>query len=342
MGRLVHIDFLKGLAIFLMVMGHVLSWSMDASGCPRTVNSWFVREVIYSFHMPLFMFMSGYVIDLKNKIWDGAVSQKAVSSRLRTLVLPCVSFKVLGIMMTLLAGGNIIINGECPWFLRALFEIVLVFTIIKWIAHKLGGHKTIIELLCYALGYCLIFCLTRLYRDTVVDEWVNFTQFQIMYPYFVLGYLFRKYEQKNHSDSLYTAMIIIYAIAFYFYQYRALAPSYHSILRYVLAVAGIYIVYLLAINFCKKDNKVVKVFSYMGIHSIEIYLLSNYFIPRCPQMARLIYETSLQANECLATSIFLQLVFGLVLSIYCVLCCLLVMKIVERSHILGLLFFGRK
>lgn len=47
MNRLVHIDFLKGLAIFLMVMGHVLSWSMADSGCPRTVDSWFVREVIY-------------------------------------------------------------------------------------------------------------------------------------------------------------------------------------------------------------------------------------------------------------------------------------------------------
>lgn len=67
MNRLVHIDFLKGLAIFLMVMGHVLSWSMTDSGCQRTVDSWFVREVIYSFHMPLFMSMSGYVIDLKIK-----------------------------------------------------------------------------------------------------------------------------------------------------------------------------------------------------------------------------------------------------------------------------------
>ena len=70
MNRLVHIDFLKGLAIFLMVMGHALSWSMTDSGCPRTVDSWFVREVLYSFHMPLFMFMSGYVIDLKDKIWS--------------------------------------------------------------------------------------------------------------------------------------------------------------------------------------------------------------------------------------------------------------------------------
>lgn len=53
-----------------MVMGHVLSWSMTDSGCQRTVDTWFVREVIYSFHMPLFMFMSGYVTDLKNKLWS--------------------------------------------------------------------------------------------------------------------------------------------------------------------------------------------------------------------------------------------------------------------------------
>ena len=342
MGRLVHIDFLKGMAIFLMVMGHVLSWSMTDSGCPRTVDSWFVREVIYSFHMPLFMFMSGYVIDLKNKTWSWDVSSKAVSSRLRTLLLPCLSFKVLGIIASIIVGGSIIINGDMPWFLRALFEIALLFTIIKWLLYKMKVENKIVEIGCFMLGYGLIFILTHLFRNTAVDEWISFTQFQIMYPYFICGYVFRKYETNFKGNWIYTLMVVIYALAFYYYQYVQLSSSIHSAIRYILALAGIFIVYQLAFTYCKSNSRVVGIFEYLGGHSIEIYLLSNYFIPRVPQIGKFIYETSLIPNEYLATSIFMQSVIGIALSVYCVVCCLLVMKIIEKSQILALLFFGRK
>lgn len=342
MNRLVHIDFLKGLAIFLMVMGHVLSWSMADSGCPRTVDSWFVREVIYSFHMPLFMFMSGYVIDLKNKIWSWDICSKAVNSRLRTLLLPCFSFKVLGIIASVIVGGNIILNGEMPWFLRALFEIALLFTVLKWLLYKIRVVNRIVEIVCLMSGYGFIFILTHIFRTSAVDEWIGFTEFQIMYPYFICGYAFRKFETKLKGNWIYTLMVVIYALAFYYYQYAQLPSSVHSAIRYILALAGIYIVYQLAFNFCKSNNCVVNIFEYLGKYSIEIYLLSKYFIPRVSKVGQFIYETSLISNEYMATSIFLQNVLGIVLSIYCVICCLLVTKIIERSQILALLFFGRK
>lgn len=264
MNRLVHIDFLKGLAIFLMVMGHVLSWSMTDSGCQRTVDSWFVREVIYSFHMPLFMFMSGYVIDLKNKIWSSDVCSKAVSSRLRTLLLPCLSFKVLGIIVSIIVGGNIILNGDMPWFLRALFEIVLLFTIIKWLLYKMKVANRGVELVCLMFGYCLIFILTHSLRNTPADEWIAFTQFQIMYPYFICGYAFRKFEKDLKGNWIYTLMVVIYALAFYYYQYAQLPSSIHSAIRYILALSGIFVVYQLALTYCKSNSRIVSVFEYLG------------------------------------------------------------------------------
>ena len=342
MNRLVHIDFLKGLAIFLMIMGHVLSWSMADSGCPRTVDSWFVREVIYSFHMPLFMFMSGDVIDLKNKIWSWDICSKAVSSRLRSLLLPCFSFKVLGIIASVIVGGNIILNGEMPWFLRALFEIALLFTVLKWLLYKIRVVNRIVEIVCLMSGYGFIFILTHIFRTSAVDEWIGFTEFQIMYPYFICGYAFRKFETKLKGNWIYTLMVVIYALAFYYYQYAQLSSSIHSAIRYILALAGIFIVYHLAFTYCKSNSRIVSIFEYLGVHSIEIYLLSKFFIPRVPKIGQFIYETSLIPNEYLATSICLQNVIGIALSIYCVVCCLLVMKIIEKSQILALLFFGRK
>ena len=53
--RYEYIDRLKGLAILLVVMGHLMAFSLIASRNP-------IFTVISSFHMPLFMFLSGLVV----------------------------------------------------------------------------------------------------------------------------------------------------------------------------------------------------------------------------------------------------------------------------------------
>lgn len=52
--RINYIDRMKGLAILLVVLGHVYSFVMGAESSE-------VNRFIYSFHMPLFMALSGYV-----------------------------------------------------------------------------------------------------------------------------------------------------------------------------------------------------------------------------------------------------------------------------------------
>ena len=52
-----HVDNIKGMLIILVVCGHLLSYLQD-------MNSTFaigVRTFIYFFHMPGFIFMSGYL-----------------------------------------------------------------------------------------------------------------------------------------------------------------------------------------------------------------------------------------------------------------------------------------
>lgn len=56
--RIEYVDIAKGIAIMLVVMGHVLQF--DMAGANRNV----VFSFIYSFHMPLFMSLSGYVVGI--------------------------------------------------------------------------------------------------------------------------------------------------------------------------------------------------------------------------------------------------------------------------------------
>src|SRR5688572_31129437 len=61
--RLPELDLSKGLAIFLVVLGHI------GSRTPPQDNEWFavVTMLIYEFHMPFFMFLSGAVFQITFK-----------------------------------------------------------------------------------------------------------------------------------------------------------------------------------------------------------------------------------------------------------------------------------
>jgi fucose 4-O-acetylase-like acetyltransferase len=86
------IDRAKGLAILLVVFGHLM-----ASGSPRG-NEWYdtAKGIVYSFHMPLFMYLSGYVFALtgKQQITYGAYA-RFLRERAMRLLLPFALFGLL-------------------------------------------------------------------------------------------------------------------------------------------------------------------------------------------------------------------------------------------------------
>jgi fucose 4-O-acetylase-like acetyltransferase len=52
-------DYGRGMGIFLVVVGHVLRGLVAASILPKSNPVRFIDAWIYSFHMPLFFFLSG-------------------------------------------------------------------------------------------------------------------------------------------------------------------------------------------------------------------------------------------------------------------------------------------
>lgn len=57
--RLDYIDILRCVAIFLVVLGHVTNHSGYSDS--------FLSKILYSFHMPLFMCISGFVTSYSNR-----------------------------------------------------------------------------------------------------------------------------------------------------------------------------------------------------------------------------------------------------------------------------------
>ncbi len=53
--RNILLDNLKGFVIFTVVLGHTFEWYR-----PTSLLMKFTHDLIYQFHMPLFIFISGY------------------------------------------------------------------------------------------------------------------------------------------------------------------------------------------------------------------------------------------------------------------------------------------
>ena len=56
------VDFIRGIAVFFMVLGHCIQYGSGT--CVSSTGAFlndYLFKFMYSFHMPLFMFLSGYV-----------------------------------------------------------------------------------------------------------------------------------------------------------------------------------------------------------------------------------------------------------------------------------------
>ena len=114
--RIPELDFIKGIAIFLVVIGHVISQVWSAS--PEIYENSFIFRFCYSFHMPLFVFISGYIcrITMKN-------NRQWLLKRLRRIGIPYL------LMTTIVAVW--LRNGDISQFIVSAPYWYLLFVMIS-------------------------------------------------------------------------------------------------------------------------------------------------------------------------------------------------------------------
>lgn len=61
--RILYLDYIKAFAIILVIIGHVLQYMI----WPSDFDEHYIWNFIYSFHMPLFMFISGVTMAMKDR-----------------------------------------------------------------------------------------------------------------------------------------------------------------------------------------------------------------------------------------------------------------------------------
>ncbi|OVE67761.1 hypothetical protein CCS79_12455 [Clostridium diolis] len=273
------IDFLKGIAIFFVLWGHSIQYcSIDSFDFFE--DSMF--KVIYSFHMPLFMLISGYLFYFSQ---EKKTFKSGIISRLLGLGIPIIiwnSIKYwLQVIINLLQGYEVnnLIKGYISsftgyWFLWS----VLVCSLIVICINKFF-NKYICFLLILVMPFAFIF--------------PNGGMNLFMYPYFLGGFLFCKYEyviSEKIKKLKYLCLIFFPLMLMFFekkdYIYTSGINPFSSpygicnqividIYRWTIGFVGsIFIICIAEIIINKFNiNRIIAALCSLGIKSLQVYLL---------------------------------------------------------------------
>lgn len=166
-GRLLDIDRAKGFGIALVVWGHIAGAA--TAGAPL----WFYvsTAVIYQFHMPFFMYLSGFVyfyIDAPNRFLRAPL--RFAGQRFDRLMVPFIAFALIVVVgkyaaarfgtvddrVDTLAGGLAKVVANTPdnpsisiWYLLVLF----VYSVVTPVLYVLGRRGLAVILLVGAAGW---------------------------------------------------------------------------------------------------------------------------------------------------------------------------------------------
>lgn len=166
--RIKWIDMSRGVAIVLVVLGHVIGNAQAASTISG--HTWeIIHDIIYSFHMPLFFFMSGCV-NYKKSIFSYRDCIRTYGIRFASLLIPYVIFSTLylalkvfteksGAVLHPVSFIQILDIWKEPiglyWFLYSL----MAFTIIDCLLQLIGlVHGGVLEEYTEGCLYQLSFC----------------------------------------------------------------------------------------------------------------------------------------------------------------------------------------
>ncbi|HSB02540.1 MAG TPA: acyltransferase family protein [Anaerolineales bacterium] len=139
--RIEYLDIARGIGILLVVLGH----NDFAALSP------FFHQVIYSFHIPLFFFLSGYFINTSLSFCDYSKKRfhavlKPYLFTIALIYFASVSFEKMGFQTAIvriakaLYGSIDYIDWAQLWFLPNLFVVSLYAFLFIWITNKLQNR----------------------------------------------------------------------------------------------------------------------------------------------------------------------------------------------------------
>lgn len=260
--RLAYFDNLKGFAILLVVLGHCIQ-SGDIGE-----SYLFLFNLIYAFHMPLFMVVSGYFGYKNNIDLFSATKKKFVR-----LLVPYFAWGGLIVIVHKAPPIQLIISPDSYlWFLWDLFFISLI---VNSILSLLNNSKPI-----YTFFVLAIFSVVILGAGKFIPtNDFNIKSICWMFQFYVAGAAYRVYGEKLKANKLVGLLMVIVFIVLFWFKYTFM--SLEGLIVYVVSTFVAYLACfacLILFRACVKENTPLAI---LGQSTLGVYAVHQELIKAC-------------------------------------------------------------
>ena len=337
--RIEYIDAMRGFTMLLVVMAHVSQFCLGLHG----YDGFSFNKLMTEFRMPLFFFVSGFVLFKPNYQWNFRNICDFLKKKVMVQVVTPSVFFFVSIYFRDLNFVASICNSmkEGYWFTYTLFEFFLFYITFHCILDRweIGNWKKDVLLLSLA---CVVYVIGplcyKLSFDVRIMDAIGTMQWQYFF-YFMIGNRLRKYFvqfERLLDGSLLVLIAILLFFSFNIFRefFWNLSPSLFCILT---ALSGL----LLVLTFFRKNactfsckNKIGRMFQYVGKRTLDIYLLHYYFV--FSNLKEVLPDFSLYNEP------FSELFMSFVVSVIIIAFCLLISNVLRLSPVIAHYGFGQK
>lgn len=267
----IEINTVKGILTILVFIGHILLGSL---------NDNIFRYIIYSFHMSLFFFISGYLLNIQKLMNENLLI--LFKKYLNRLIIPW----VLAILIySFIQYGEDIINNSFLMFYNPYYHLWYVPAFLGYIAFtffllklKINIRTILISLvpLSLFLNYIYIRPGINLHFNSALFSIVSYLLRPQFYFYFILGIFFKK-SFKNKISIGINVILLIIALCFNISLfYLDVNFNKNIISSFSFIIQNFFFCLLLLKLFSKvetlKPSNIKKFFAWIGVESLGIYL----------------------------------------------------------------------
>lgn len=304
--RDITLDYAKGFAIFLIVLFHIYGYT------GRYENS-----IVYSFcqnvQIVIFIFVSGVLISKSSRSID--IKSKAVR-----LLVPFVTFYIIWGVIDY-HNFTLFILDEFKygyWFVLVLFEIMLVYVFLLYIALKANLSPFLLHIIFLVL---LSLYESFFPRDSILNILLCTNLVWHYYPFFILGIYSWKIDGLIllKYTPIYLSVFILSQYYYFNYGIRSVAPVCNlSSLLFFMSL------------FKNKILPLKTVVAKLGVFSMQIYLL--HFI-----LLSIIYQYIPLQDNC-----WIEFLLYLLLSVIIISIIVIVSHLIMRNKWASFFLFGIK
>lgn len=272
--RIGYIDSLKGFAVSTMVLGHVTGGYRLTGMYPGHPSVEILYRTIYSFHMALFMLISGYLFYAAYFDSQGQPKKKRMRRQILNLIIIYIIYDIVFSLFKAVCSRFTV--DPVTWHNALLFPVLP--TAHHWYIYVLILYYIFFSQRVIYQQSRITFCTTLLLGAVSIFVDVSLfslSKFLFFAFFFWVGACYRKGTATWFSSKVVTAVLFTVSVALFILTYGTDIPAKVPGIKTMIALGisqGIW--YAFEHISVLKTNQLL---SCLGRYSLEIYLLSPVF-----------------------------------------------------------------